>query len=228
MEIKDKKLEENKKVEENIKGAPAKENIKEETTKVDVKKEENKKKEQKSDKIENKTEVLSDKVENKQENKTDNTVEKKKEVKKESKQEKNITKKEEAIVRGVSLPISKKHAMAICNLIKHKSIDQSLAELEKVSNMKKAVPFKGEIPHRKGMMSGRYPVNASIYFIKMLKSLKGNIIVNGMDLEKTRIYIASTARAFRPPKSGGRHGKRCHVLLRAKEFNLVPQKEEKK
>src|SRR3989338_3198050 len=189
MEIKDKKLEENKKVEENIKGAPAKENIKEETTKVDVKKEENKKKEQKSDKIEkktevlsdkvenkqeNKTEVLSDKVENKQENKTDNTVEKKKEVKKESKQEKKITKKEEAIVRGVSLPISKKHAMAICNLIKHKSIDQSLAELEKVSNMKKAVPFKGEIPHRKGMMSGRYPVNASIYFIKMLKSLKGN------------------------------------------------------
>jgi len=36
--------------------------------------------------------------------------------------------------------------------------------------MKKAVPMKGEIPHRKGIGTGRYPVKASAFFIKLLKN----------------------------------------------------------
>jgi len=89
--------------------------------------------------------------------------------------------------------------------------------LQDVIKLKRAVPFKGEIPHRKGMMSGRYPVNASKLFISLLKALKGNSIVNGLDLEKTRIYFAHSTFASRPSRRGGK-SKRAHITLKAKEF----------
>lgn len=138
----------------------------------------------------------------------------------EKKKEKTAVKKEEAVARGVSLPISKKHSMYICSFIKHKKIDNAIADLEQVIKMKRAVPFKGEIPHRKeqGIMSGRYPVTAAGYFINLLKGLKGNVIVNGLDLENTTICLASASWASRPMRSGGRLAKRTNILLKAKEI----------
>jgi len=132
-------------------------------------------------------------------------------------------KKEEAIARGLNMPISKKHAMYICSFIKGKPIDLAISNLELVKKLKKAVPFKGEIPHRKGMMSGRYPVKASTYFIALLKSLRGNSLTNGLDLEKTRVVTASATWASRPTKRGGMRFKRTNVILIAKE--ITPQNE---
>ena len=68
-------------------------------------------------------------------------------------------------------------------------------------------------------MSGRYPINAALQFIKLLKGLKGNVIANGLELEKTRIYLASPSWAARPARGGGRHAKRTNVILKAKEFS---------
>lgn len=128
-------------------------------------------------------------------------------------------KKEEAVARGVSLPISKKHSMYISKFIKNKKIDQAIADLTKVISFKKPVPYKGEIPHRKGrgIMSGRYPINASKYFINLLKALKGNSLVNGLNLETTRVYFASATWASRPSRARGK-AKRTNVTLKAKEF----------
>ncbi len=146
--------------------------------------------------------------------------ENKRESKKETPAQKPRIKKDKAIARGEGLHISKRHGMYICNFIRGKTIDSAIENLEKVILLKKAVPFKGEIPHRKGkgMMSGRYPVSAANIFIPMLKSLKGNVIVNGMDLSKTIISSASTHLAPRPARRGGEYGKRAHVILEAKEI----------
>jgi len=143
------------------------------------------------------------------------------EEKKETAAQKLKVKKEKAIARGDSLHISKRHGMYICSFIKGKSIDSAIEDLNKVILLKKAVPFKGEIPHRKGkgMMSGRYPVNAAKIFIPMLKSLKGNVAVNGMDLSKTIITSASAHLAARPARRGGTHAKRAHVIIEAREVN---------
>lgn len=129
-----------------------------------------------------------------------------------------LQKKEEAIARGFDMPLSKKHCMYVCSFIKGKKIDDAITDLGLVIKIKKAVPYKGEVPHRKGrIMSGRYPVKASKYFINMLKALKGNVIVNGMDLEKTRISFASANWASLPMKKGGARFKRSHVVLKARE-----------
>ncbi len=151
----------------------------------------------------------------KQEHKTENV---KKEIV-ENKQSKSMTKKDVAVARGPGLHMSKRHGMYVCAFIKGKSIDKAMADLEQVKLFKRAVPFKGEIPHRKGkgMMSGRYPLSAISLFIPMLKTLKGNVIVNGLDLSKTRITTASANLAPRPRRRGGEKGKRTYIILEAKE-----------
>ncbi|PIN93531.1 hypothetical protein COU54_02520 [Candidatus Pacearchaeota archaeon CG10_big_fil_rev_8_21_14_0_10_31_24] len=153
----------------------------------------------------------------------DKKIEKKNEVKETSKSNdkpKKIEKKDEAITNGKDLSMSKKHGMYIAKFIKYKTIAQAIADLELVIKFKKVVPFKGEIPHRKGkgMMSGRYPIKASKMFITMLKSLRGNVLVNGMDLDKTKIYLCSSSWASRPRRAAGVRFKRSNIIIRAKEF----------
>jgi len=67
------------------------------------------------------------------------------------------------------LPLSTKHCIAICRFIRGKKIDVAMSLLEDVLKMKKAVPMRGEIPHRKGkrMERGRYPIKAAKYFVKL-------------------------------------------------------------
>jgi ribosomal protein L22 len=129
-----------------------------------------------------------------------------------------VAKKEEAITKGTNLHASMRQCMYICKFIKNKSIDDAIKDLEDVILYKQIVPFKGEIPHRKGkIMSGRYPINVSKLFIPILKTLKGNVLVNKMDLDKTRIYFASACYASRPSKKGGGRFKRANLVLKAKE-----------
>ncbi len=131
------------------------------------------------------------------------------------------TEKKEAIARGLSLPLSKKHCMYISRFIKNKTIDKAIKDLELVIKFKKAVPFKGEIPHRKGkgMMSGRYPQKAAKSLIKILKGLKGSVLVNNMDLDKTIIYLSSASWASRPQRREGRRAKRTNLIIKAKEID---------
>ena len=150
------------------------------------------------------------KIENKKEHKTTETKEKKK----------------QAIVNGRDLPVSLKHAVAICNFIKGKEIDRAIAILEEVVRFKKPVPMRGEIPHRHGMNkasgSGRYPVKASGIFIVLLKSLKSNAIVNELELEKYKIHAISNL-APRPYRRFGQgRFKRAHVTIK-----LIPVNENK-
>ncbi len=125
-------------------------------------------------------------------------------------------KKTEAIVRGMNLGISTKHSMAICDVIRGKNMEESVEKLIQVARKEKPIPMKGEIPHRRGMMSGRYPVKASKEFIKLIRNLNANSAVNG--LENPYIQTAKADLASRPYRRfGTRRFKRTNVLLIAKE-----------
>jgi large subunit ribosomal protein L22 len=166
---------------------------------------------------EKKEEVKSEVKEEKKEEKVE-----KKDGKKSKKkvEEKPKIKKEFAFARGRSLHISKKQGMYICSFIKGKKMDDAVEDLQEVMLYKRAIPFKGEIPHRKGkgMMSGRYPIKAIGLFINILKALKGNSLVNGLDIDRTIVYSASANWAARPARRGNKQAKRTHVFLKAKEF----------
>jgi len=123
--------------------------------------------------------------------------------------------RKDVVVRARDVGISTKHSMAICKFIKHKKIDYAINFLEEVTKMKKAVPMKGEIPHRKGIGTGRYPIKASEVFIKLLKNLKANASSQNVDASKLFIE-ARVDRASRPRKPGKYHRrfKRTHIEIK--------------
>jgi ribosomal protein L22 len=144
-------------------------------------------------------------------------------------QKKEIIKKDEAVVNGISLPISTKDSVAICRFIKGKTIEKAIEDLEEVLKFKKAIPMKGEIPHRKGkgMMAGRYPIKPVEHFIIMLKNLRANAIVNGMD--EGIIAEAIPNRASRPyGRFGSIKRKRTHVKIKLKEAKKKQAKPKEK
>ncbi len=134
-------------------------------------------------------------------------------------EKKSIPKKIEAKVNGKDLKISTKQAIAVCNFIRNKDIDIAIADLEQASKMKLAIPMKGEIPHRKGdIMSGRYPIKAVNEFIRLLKSLKANTIVNELELEKVKLACIANIASRAYKRFGNRKFKRTHV-----EIKLIPR-----
>lgn len=154
--------------------------------------------------------------------KADKKTEEKTEIKKKvEKKQVKVVKKDEAIVNGKGLPISTKYSMAICKFIKNKTIEKAMADLNEVLIFKKAVPMKGEIPHRKGrIMSGRFPINAVKEFVVLLKTLKGNSNVNG--LEEPIIVEAISNKASRPyGRFGSVQRKRTHVKIIAREKKKI-------
>ncbi len=134
--------------------------------------------------------------------------------KKESKKIKELI----AVANPKDLPISTKKSIAVCRFIKGKTIQKAISDLEEVVKLKKAVPMKGEIPHRKGkgIMSGRFPKRTAEHFIKVLKGLAANASENG--LEEPIIIEASANKASRPFGRFGRTlKKRSHLKIIAKD-----------
>lgn len=155
----------------------------------------------------------------------DEVKEKPEEEKKKPIQKKPVVKKTEAVVNAKSLPISTKYSMAICRFIKNKKIGNAIVDLEQVIVKKKAVPMKGEIPHKKGkgMMSGRYPKKTSEHFVKLLKSLLAN--ANANEIDNPIIVEAVANLAQRPYGRFGRtRKKRTHVRLVTKEKKKLNEK----
>jgi len=123
-------------------------------------------------------------------------------------------------VYGKDLSISKKHSIAICNAIRYKELKKAQKFLELVTLKKKAVIMRGEIPHRAVIgRPGRYPVKASEHFIKLLKELRANASVKGINDELiiTRAVANKASRQNRPTRVayGRKKFKRTHVELEA-------------
>ena len=157
------------------------------------------------------------------------TEEKKPEAIKEIKKEIPKVKKTEVSVKGINLPISTKDGKFVCKFIVKKRIGDAIRDLEQVEVGKKAVPMKGEIPHRKGkgISSGRFPKKAAKNFIILLKSLAAN--ANEGNLDEPIIVEAIANMAARPHGRFGRtQKKRTHIKIIAKNKVQKSKKEEKK
>jgi len=161
---------------------------------------------------------------------SDSEESKKKNDKKEVKKPvKPVVKKSEAVVNATNLQISAKYSIAICKFIKNKKIEKAIDDLEQVLMHKKAIPMKGEIPHRKGkgIMSGRYPKKASENFIKLLKNLQAN--ANNHEVNNPIITEAISNQASRPFGRFGRvKRKRTHVKIVAREKKLISKNKKPK
>ncbi len=121
---------------------------------------------------------------------------------------------------GKELHISKKHAYEIARTIKGMKLEKARGFLEDVAALKKAVPYKRyirNIPHRKGMCTGRYPQKAAKEFLKVLKNAESNATYKGLDTENLRIIHVETKKghSFRGafPRAQGRATPKVHETV---------------
>ena len=160
------------------------------------------------------------------ENREKEKSEDKKEEKKKPVKTKPKEKKFNAVINGRSLPISTKKSRDICKFIRGKKIERAISELGEVLAKKRAVPMKGEIPHKKGIMAGGYPEKTIKHFIKLLKSLQANASVN--EIEDPIITMAVANMASKPYGKFGRwRRKRTHVKIIATEKNIIKLNQKK-
>ncbi len=153
-------------------------------------------------------------------------VEEKKEEKTEAKKPSETKKmpKSEAVVNSYNARLSMKISRDVCRFIMKKPISKAVSDLEQVALMKKAVPMRGEIPHRKGkIMSGRFPKKTAEHFITLLKALAANASVNGIDDPVIAEAVANIGnRPF--GKFGAVRRKRAHIKIIAKSNSALKSK----
>jgi ribosomal protein L22 len=168
-----------------------------------------------------------------QEQKTEQAEAKKEEVKKEEKKQVKVENKKRNFVtaKGDSLHISPKEAGHTCDMIRNRNVDIAIKWLEEVIAQKRVLKMNNrEVPHQhgKGVMAGRFPVNTSQEFIRMLKNLRASALYHEMELEKAKLTECYANVASKPYKRGGARAKRTHVFLKLEMKNKETKKTENK
>jgi len=121
---------------------------------------------------------------------------------------------------GKELHISRKHAHEIASAIKGMKLNIARSFLEDVVLLKRAVPYKRytrNVPHRKGMCTGRYPQKAAKEFLRVLKNAESNAAYKGLDSENLKITHIATKKghSFRGsfPRAQGRATPKMHETV---------------
>jgi large subunit ribosomal protein L22 len=133
---------------------------------------------------------------------------------------------------GVGLPISYKQAREICHFIKNRPLEDSKKILNRVLEMKQAIPYKRfdqNIPHRSGnIAAGRYPQNACKEILKLVESAESN--ANSKGLKDLFINHMNVHRASAGPRGGRTAGeaKRAHVEIVVEEKKVEKKQYVKK
>lgn len=134
--------------------------------------------------------------------------------------------KDKAIVRGLNLAISPKYSGFVCRVIRGRNPEWAIKRLEDVLKMKRAIPMASlEVPHRKGMAGGRYPLSSCTEIIKLLKQVSANASVAG--IENPIITIAKADKSQGPYKRGGVRAKRAHIYIEVRDKSKLKMEKKK-
>ncbi|MBI4451725.1 50S ribosomal protein L22 [Candidatus Woesearchaeota archaeon] len=103
-------------------------------------------------------------------------------------------------------PVSTKHAMETCNLIRGQNLAKAKQTLQDVIELKHAVPLKHHnqaVAHKHGMAAGRYPVTVCKHLLAVLESAEANAQFKGMGANL--IVKHASAQTGPTTKRYGRH-----------------------
>ncbi|MFT4309398.1 MAG: 50S ribosomal protein L22 [Candidatus Woesearchaeota archaeon] len=140
-----------------------------------------------------------------------------------------------ARARVVGAEISTKHSIEIASAIRGKPLDKAIEIVKRVSEKKAPLRFTRYIQesasHKPGIGPGKYPVKASLAYIKLLEGVKKNAIAKDMDEEKLRILHVKADKGPSPYHYGrhrGRTMKRTHIEIIVIEDEKITKKKEQK
>ena len=129
---------------------------------------------------------------------------------------------------GLSLPISTKQSIMICNVLRGKPVTKAKHLLEEVMKQKRAIPFtrfNRDTGHKPGMAAGQYPITAAAIILKLLKSAEANAQFKGLSTANLQVRHISAQKGPTTARAGRRRtqAKRTHI-----EIVLEEKKQEAK
>ena len=140
---------------------------------------------------------------------------------------KNYKPEHMARARGVSLPISFKQSIEICNFIRGRKVKDAKNALTEVINKKKAMPFtrfEHNLGHKKKIGAGRYPIKSSKEILRLMESAEANAQFKGLntaDLEIAHICANKASKVWHFGRKRRRKAKRTNI-------EIIVQEEKKK
>lgn len=102
-----------------------------------------------------------------------------------------------ARARGIELPISPKKTYELLNAIRGRSLDDAKSYLERVIELKQAVPFRRynqEVAHKRGAGPGRFPQKVARQVLAVLTNAEANAEYEGLDADALFVRVAASAR----------------------------------
>jgi large subunit ribosomal protein L22 len=124
---------------------------------------------------------------------------------------------------GISLPISRKQSVNICNTLRGMNVQKAKKLLEEVINKKKAISFTRynmNTGHKAGMGPGSYPVTACRNILGILKNAEANAQFKGLSTGNLVIKTASAQKGPTTMHFGRQRtkAKRTHIELVLEEI----------
>ena len=147
---------------------------------------------------------------------------------------KNFNQEHMARAKAISLPISFKQSVEICNFIRNKGVNDAKKVLNGVMTKKSIIPFKrfnSDMGHKKKIGPGRYPEKASNHIIKLLESAEANAQFKGLNTSDLMIINISANKASKTWHYGRkrrRKAKRTSIEIVVEERKKQQKNEEKK
>jgi len=133
---------------------------------------------------------------------------------------------------GLSLPVSFKQSIEVCNFIKNKRINDAKRMLQDIIDKKLAVPFRRfnfDVGHKKKIGPGRYPQKTSGEIIRLLDAVEANAQFKGLNTSNlviSHISAHKAAKTWHYGRFSRRKMKRTHIeiVVQEKKLNESNQK----
>lgn len=126
-----------------------------------------------------------------------------------------------ATAKGKDLHMSWKVSYEIGNAIRNKPVVKAIAFLERVTEMKEAVPYKRynfDVGHKPGKIAaGRYPLKAANYFLAVIKNAVSNAVNKGLNEEDLVLVHVATGKG----SSSWHHGRQRRRKVKLTNLDVV-------
>ncbi|MAH01684.1 MAG: 50S ribosomal protein L22 [Candidatus Woesearchaeota archaeon] len=146
---------------------------------------------------------------------------------------KDYNKENMARALGISLPISFKQSIEICNFIRNKDVIYAKRVLSEVIDHKSAIPFKRfnkGVGHKKRISAGRYPKKASMGILNLINHVEANAQFKGLNTANLVIIHINANKASKVMHFGrkrSREAKRTNIEITVQEKRVDKKSEDK-
>ena len=127
---------------------------------------------------------------------------------------------------GISLPISLKQSVEICNFIENKNVNDAKKILQNVIGKKIAIPFKRynwDLGHKKKIGPARYPEKASKELIKLIESVEANAQFKGLNTSNLMIAHISAHKS----NKSWHYGRQSRRKMKRTNIEIIVEEKKK-